>query len=81
MQDFQDFLDPISLAQISEDEGYVDGQIGKHILTQESEYFDIDKASIVIVGVTETRGNWNAEKQNNFLYFILILTQEMAVSR
>jgi formiminoglutamase len=65
MQDFYDFLEPISLAHISEDEGYVDGQIGKHILTHESAYFDIDNASIVIIGVTETRGNWNTEKENN----------------
>jgi formiminoglutamase len=65
MQDFQDFLEPISLAIISEDEGYIDGQIGKHILTEETEYFDVNNADVVLVGVLESRGNGSREKENN----------------
>jgi formiminoglutamase len=64
MQDFYDFLEPISLAIISEDEGYIDGQIGKHILTDETEYFDVNNADIVLVGVLESRGNGTREKEN-----------------
>lgn len=65
MQEIQDFLDPISLNMINEDEGYVDGQLGKHVLTQQEEAFDITQADIIIVGVNETRGNGNFEKGNN----------------
>jgi formiminoglutamase len=65
MQDFQDFLEPISLAIISEDEGYIDGQIGKHILTEETEYFDVNNADVVLVGVVESRGNGRRDKENN----------------
>ena len=65
MQDLQDFLVPISFAVINEDEGYVNGQLGAHIITQQDEDFDIAVADIVIIGVKETRGNGSAEKENN----------------
>jgi formiminoglutamase len=65
MQDFYDFLEPISLATISEDEGYIDGQIGKHILTEETEYFDVNNADIILVGVLENRGNAGRDNENN----------------
>ena len=65
MQDLQDFLVPISFSIINDDEGYVNGQLGAHIMTQQDEDFDIAAADIVIVGVKETRGNGNAEKENN----------------
>jgi formiminoglutamase len=65
MQDFYDFLEPISLATISEDEGYIDGQIGKHIFTEETEYFDVNNADVVLVGIKESRGSGGREKENN----------------
>ena len=65
MQDLQDFLVPISFSEINEDEGYVDGQLGAHIITQQDEDFNIALADIIIVGVKETRGNGTAEKENN----------------
>jgi formiminoglutamase len=65
MQDFQDFLEQTSLAEISEDEGYIDGQIGKHVHTYETTYFDVNNADVVLVGVLETRGNGSKEKENN----------------
>ena len=65
MQDLQDFLVPISFSEINEDEGYVDGQLGAHIMTQQDEDFDIALADIIIVGVKETRGNGTAQKENN----------------
>jgi formiminoglutamase len=64
MQELQDFLSPVSLSFINEDEGYVDGQIGKHILTPEDENFDMEVADIIVVGITETRGNGTTEKDN-----------------
>jgi formiminoglutamase len=65
MQDIYDYLEPISLAEINEDEGYVEGQFGKHIATNLDEDFDINQANIIIVGVKETRGNGNGITENN----------------
>ena len=61
MSDFHnliDFLEPISLHQISNDEGYKDGQIGKKVLAHEAEFPDLEEADIIIVGCNETRGSW-----------------------
>jgi len=49
-----DFLDPISLFQISEDQGYKDGQLGTKVMAHEEEFPDVDEADIVIVGVSRT---------------------------
>ncbi|MDO9156657.1 MAG: arginase family protein, partial [Sediminibacterium sp.] len=51
-----DFLEPINLAEISNDEGFKDTQIGKHILVHEAELPDISDADLVIVGCGEMRG-------------------------
>lgn len=51
-----DFLEPINLAEISDDEGYKDTQIGKHILVHEHDLPDISQADLVIVGCGEMRG-------------------------
>ncbi len=51
-----DFLEPINLAEISNDEGFKDTQIGKHILVHEEELPDISAADLVIVGCGEMRG-------------------------
>jgi arginase family enzyme len=51
-----DFLSPISKAFLSGDQGYVDGQIGHVIETYESEFPDMDLASVVLVGCGEMRG-------------------------
>lgn len=52
-----DFLEPINLAYLSNDEGYRDTQIGKHILIHDEEFPDISQAEMVIVGCGEMRGN------------------------
>src|SRR6187402_2879697 len=51
-----DFLEPISLAEISLDAGYKDGQIGRTIKVYEDEFPDLDEATIVLVGCSEQRG-------------------------
>lgn len=51
-----DFLEPLSLAEISNDEGFKDSQIGKHILVHEEVLPDITNADLVIVGCGEMRG-------------------------
>ena len=52
-----DFLNPVSLAEISNDEGYKDGQIGKLIEVYEDEFPFLDEAQLVIVGCGEQRGS------------------------
>jgi formiminoglutamase len=51
-----DFLDPISLAEISLDTGYRESQIGKVIKIYEDEFPDLEEVQIVLVGCGEQRG-------------------------
>ena len=51
-----DFLDPINRSEISNDEGYKNGQIGTIINVYEDEFPDIAPAHIVFVGCGEERG-------------------------
>ncbi len=56
LQHLSDFLDPISVAQISGDEGFRSGQIGKHISVYEEEFPDLADADLVLIGCGEERG-------------------------
>lgn len=51
-----DFLEPINIFELSDDEGYKDTQLGKHILLNEGEMPDISTADLVIIGCGENRG-------------------------
>jgi formiminoglutamase len=51
-----DFLDPISLAQLSQDQGYRDGQIGKLIDAYDEAFPDVYNADLILVGCEEERG-------------------------
>ena len=51
-----DFLNPVSKSEISNDNGYKEGQIGKAIDTYEEEFPNLDEADVVIVGCAEQRG-------------------------
>lgn len=57
LQTTVDFLEPINLAYLSNDEGFRDTQIGKHILVHDEEFPDISQAEMVIIGCGEMRGN------------------------
>ena len=52
-----DFLEPVSLAEISNDEAYHDGQIGKDIELFDDEFPDLLAADIILLGCPEQRGN------------------------
>ena len=52
-----DFLSPINLFEISNDEGYRDGQLGKAIAVNDEEFPDLSDAQIVLVGCGEQRGS------------------------
>jgi len=51
-----DFLEPVSLAQLSQDQGYRDGQIGKLIDVYDETFPDVYNADLVLVGCEEQRG-------------------------
>lgn len=60
-----DFLEPINIDFLSNDEGYKDNQIGKHIIINEEGFADISLADLVIVGCADNRGNGVATTDNN----------------
>lgn len=57
MQHLTDFVLPVSLAAISEDQGFHAGQMGKQILVYEEDAFpELDTVDLVLVGCGEQRG-------------------------
>ncbi len=57
-----DFLSPVNLAALSNDQLYQDGQIGTIIDVYESDFPELNEADIVLVGCAEQRG---AGKKNS----------------
>src|SRR3954471_948647 len=56
-ESIMDFLQPLSLSELSMDAGYKDGQIGKVIKIYEDDFPDLDEADMVLVGCGEQRGS------------------------
>jgi arginase family enzyme len=52
-----DFLNPIRLAVISNDDPYHDGQIGRMITAYESEFPEVHDADVILVGCADQRGS------------------------
>ena len=52
-----DFLNPVNLHEISHDEGYKDGQLGKVIAIHDEQFPDLDDAQIILLGCGEQRGS------------------------
>ena len=59
------FLDPLNPAMLSDDEGYFDTQLGKHIAVYEETLPDITDSDLVIVGCGESRGTGPGYHQGN----------------
>lgn len=51
-----DFLEPINVAFLSDDEGYKDTQIGSHIQVYETYFPNLTDADVVLIGCNESRG-------------------------
>lgn len=51
-----DFLTPLNVSEISGDNAYREGQIGKSISVHEEEFPNLDEADIVLIGCAEQRG-------------------------
>lgn len=65
MDDLHDYLEPINSAEILEDAGLTDGQIGKHILKYEDSFPELDGIEVVIIGVLEYRGGRITKNEEN----------------
>ncbi|MEX1202177.1 MAG: formimidoylglutamase [Ferruginibacter sp.] len=65
MLDLIEFLDPVPVNELNDDEGYTDGQLAKHIEIFTEELPDIENADIILLGVTEYRGNGYFESDND----------------
>ncbi len=52
-----DFLEPVNLAELSNDEVYKDGQIGRIITVFDNEMPELQDTDIVLLGCNEERGN------------------------
>ncbi len=52
-----DFLDPIDINSLSQDEGFREGQLGKIMDIYGEEFPELDEAQIVIMGCGEQRGS------------------------
>jgi formiminoglutamase len=56
LQTITDFLEPVNIAQISNDEGFKEIQLGRHIAVYDESFPDITNADMVLVGCGEMRG-------------------------
>ncbi|WP_430900297.1 MULTISPECIES: arginase family protein [unclassified Paraflavitalea] len=65
LEQILDYLDPINRYEISNDEGYRDGQLGQVLPMYEEEFPDLTEVDIVIVGCPETRGSWQLFSELN----------------
>jgi len=64
--DLADFLEPLNLAALSQDQLYHDGQIGKGIAVYEDEFPDLRGADIVLVGCAEQRGGGKSNTHDTY---------------
>jgi arginase family enzyme len=56
MQDLIDFLSPINVSELNEDNEFTDGQFAKHIHIFENEFPDLTDIELVFIGIGENRG-------------------------
>jgi formiminoglutamase len=56
MHDLHDFLQPVNIHALNDDEGYNDGQMARYIQVYDNELPDVAEADIVLVGAGEMRG-------------------------
>lgn len=65
MFNLNDFLEPVNIPLLSNDEAYSEGQIGKSILINEGNSPDLGHIDVVLIGCNETRGNGNTKQIEN----------------
>ena len=57
MDDLMDFMEPVSIDELTEDNGVTDGQIAKHISILDTDMPEIESMDLVLVGAPEMRGS------------------------
>jgi len=57
LQTIIDFLEPVNIAQISNDEGFKETQLGRHVAVYDAGFPDISVADMVLIGCGEMRGS------------------------
>lgn len=60
-----DFLDPVDVPLLSQDDVYKEGQIGKTVSVYAEQLPDIDEADIVLLGCNEARGHGLTRKNEH----------------
>lgn len=65
MYDLHDFLQPVNIHALNDDEGYNDGQMAKYIQVYETELPDLEGVDIVLLGIGEMRGYHAALPESN----------------
>ena len=65
MYDLQDFLAPINVAELNDDNEYNDSQMGKILKINEGYIPDLEGMDIVLVGMNEFRGEAYLPKENS----------------
>ena len=65
MYDLHDFLEPINIYSLNDDNAYNEGQLAKHILLNEGEIPNLASADIVLVGIGESRGSGKFNAYND----------------
>jgi formiminoglutamase len=60
-----DFLEPLNINQLSNDEAYKEGQLGKMMVVYENDFPDLEQVDIVLVGCNEERGNTGKKKSDH----------------
>ncbi len=60
-----DFLDPVNVFELSNDEGFKGTQLGRHIDLYDESFPDISDADMVLVGCGESRGSFTEAKHTD----------------
>ena len=65
MAEHVEFLSPVNIYELNDDQGYHEGQIARHVQIYGESVPDISTADIVLLGVSENRGAHTAQHFNN----------------
>ncbi|HNE94113.1 MAG TPA: hypothetical protein PKZ66_08330 [Chitinophagaceae bacterium] len=65
-----DFIEPINMYELSNDEGFKENQLGNHVVVFESFIPDLTNIDIVIIGCNEIRGAGTDNLPLNSVNFI-----------
>jgi arginase family enzyme len=65
MLDLTDFLTPVDIARLNDDEAYNDGQYGHFVDRHEQNFPDVSAAQVILIGCGESRGSGQTLDMND----------------